>query len=130
MKKPAILKHEFVEFIPENIPDGVLFISLKFATVAHTCGCGCGKEVITPLSPTDWQLTFDGETITLYPSIGNWNFPCKSHYWIQNSKIKWAELWAEHELHGDKDILKKMGLFAKKTTKRIAKKATKKRHKA
>jgi len=34
--------------------------------------------VVTPLSPTGWSLIFDGETVSLYPSIGNWNFPCRS----------------------------------------------------
>ena len=42
--------------------------------------------MVTPLKPTDWKLTFDGKTITLYPSIRNWNFACRSHYWIRNNR--------------------------------------------
>jgi len=61
----------------------------------HKCCCGCGNEVVTPLSPSDWQLTFNGETISLFPSIGNWSFPCRSHYWIRKNEVKWAESWAE-----------------------------------
>lgn len=43
-------------------------------------------------------MTFDGETITLYPSIGNWSFPCQSHYWITNNKVRWAPKWTKEEI--------------------------------
>jgi len=62
-----------------------------FGTVVHKCCCGCGNEVVTPLSQTDWQLSFDGESISLYPSIGNRNFKCKSHYWIKNNNVIWCK---------------------------------------
>lgn len=88
-----IVQHRFVEFIPDELEDGILYISLKYCTAIHKCVCGCGNEVVTPISPTDWQLTFDGKTISLYPSIGNWNFKCKSHYWITNNKIRFARKW-------------------------------------
>lgn len=84
------LTHEFVEFVPEQLAEGVLYISPEFGTVAHRCFCGCGREVATPLSPTDWEVTFDGETVSLWPSIGNWGFPCKSHYWIKNNRVQWS----------------------------------------
>ncbi len=71
MKRETALTHEFVEYIPEHLKDGTVYVSIPFATAAHKCCCGCGKEVVTPLTPTDWQLTFDGETISLEPSIGN-----------------------------------------------------------
>lgn len=89
---------EFVELIPENLQDGVVYVSLKYNIVAHKCCCGCGEEVVTPLSPTDWKLTYNGESISLHPSIGNWNFNCKSHYWIKNNQIKWADRWTEEEI--------------------------------
>ena len=28
--------------------------------------------------------------MSLYPSVGNWSFPCKSHYWIEHSHVRWA----------------------------------------
>jgi hypothetical protein len=43
-------------------------------------------------------MTFDGETISLYPSIGNWNFPCRSHYWIDCSRVRRARLWTDDEI--------------------------------
>lgn len=84
------LQHEFVEYIPAEPQQGVIYISIPFATAVHKCACGCGNEVVTPISPTDWKLTFDGESISLQPSIGNWSFPCRSHYWITRDRVQWA----------------------------------------
>ena len=98
MGRETLLKHEFVEYVPEELQNGVIYISVAFATAAHKCCCGCGHEVVTPLSPTDWQVTFDGESISLHPSIGNWNFTCKSHYWIKNNRVKWAARWTQGQI--------------------------------
>lgn len=81
------LEHEFVVSIPEKLQPGRLYVSVTFATIAHLCCCGCGNEVITPLSPTDWRLVFDGVSVSLTPSIGNWSFPCRSHYWVRRGRI-------------------------------------------
>jgi len=93
-----MLQHRFVEFIPDKIEEGILYISIEYCTTIHKCVCGCGNEVVTPLSPTDWKMTFNGKAISLYPSIGNWNFHCKSHYWIINSRVEFADKWTENEI--------------------------------
>jgi hypothetical protein len=98
MMQGAALKHEFVEFIPDDLEQGTLYVSIAFATVAHKCCCGCGKEIVTPLSPTDWKLIFDGESISLDPSIGNWSLECQSHYWIRRSQVQWAPQWSREEI--------------------------------
>ncbi len=92
------MTHKFVEYIPEQIEEGIIYVSLEYGTVVHKCCCGCGKKVFTPLSPTDWKLIFDGESISLYPSIGSWNLECKSHYWIRNNMIEWSTQWSEKEI--------------------------------
>ena len=84
------IAHKFVEFIPDELQEGVLYISLKYATVVHRCFCGCGREVVTPISPTDWNLSVVGSTVSLAPSIGNWGFPCRSHYWIRKNRVQWC----------------------------------------
>lgn len=89
---------EFVEFIPSKLADGVLYISIQYATVSHLCACGCGTRVVTPLSPPKWSLTFDGDTVSLSPSIGNWQFPCRSHYWISRNRVRWARQFSEMEI--------------------------------
>ena len=87
------LVHRFVDYIPDQLHPGTIYVSIEHAVVAHNCCCGCGLEVVTPLAPTDWKLSFDGDTVSLDPSIGNWSFPCRSHYWITNNKIHWAPRW-------------------------------------
>ena len=74
---------EFVTFAPAALAPGVLYVSMEYATVLHACCCGCGNKVVTPLAPERWSLTYDGRHITIVPSIGNWSFPCQSHYWIE-----------------------------------------------
>lgn len=81
---------QFSEYIPEELQEGVLYISMEYATASHKCACGCGKEVVTPFTPTDWKLTYDGESVSISPSIGNWSYPCRSHYFIRNNRIVWA----------------------------------------
>jgi len=98
MNRATILKHEFVEYIPAHLMDGTIYISMTYAVAQHKCCCGCGNKVITPFSPTDWTLIFDDESISLDPSIGNWSFPCQSHYWIRLSRVRWARQWSLEEI--------------------------------
>ena len=93
-----MLQYKFVEFIPDKVEEGILYISIEYCTAIHKCVCGCGNEVVTPLSPTDWKLTFNGKAVSLYPSIGNWNFDCQSHYWVKNNHIEFAEPWTKNEV--------------------------------
>src|SRR4051794_27793434 len=97
------LIHKFVDFIPGALEEGILYVSLEFGTVSHLCCCGCRRKTVTPLGPTDWKLIYDGDTISLSPSIGNWCFPCRSHYFITNGRVAWCEDWSDTET--DKDIL-------------------------
>ena len=92
------LTHKFVKSIPEDLEDNVLYVSVEYATVIHKCCCGCGNEIVTPLSPTDWKMMFDGKTVTLSPSIGNWSLPCQSHYWITNNEVEWAPKWSKEKI--------------------------------
>lgn len=80
----------FVEAIPDNLQEGVLYICERYRTAAHKCCCGCGEEVITPLSPVDWAVIKEGKNVSLAPSIGNWSFKCRSHYLIERNRVVWA----------------------------------------
>lgn len=110
------LEHRFIQYIPDDLESGVVYISMEFATAAHSCCCGCGEQVITPFTPTDWKLTFDGETISLWPSIGNWNFRCRSHYIIRESRIVWADAWDDKEIEGNRkrDKQRKQDFYSEK----------------
>jgi hypothetical protein len=87
MKK---LDLKFVDSLPQPLEDGVLYVSIRFRIVSHNCCCGCGNEVVVNLSPKGWQLTYDGESISLFPSIGEPTLKCRSHYWIRNNEAQWA----------------------------------------
>ena len=88
----------YVEFIPETIEEGKLYISEVYQTAIHKCCCGCGEEVVTPLSPVDWQLKKDVNRVSLRPSIGNWNYRCKSHYVITNNQVIWANKFTQQQI--------------------------------
>lgn len=95
-KKIRVLRPEFVDSIPEKLTPGVLYVSTKYATASHLCASGCGQEVVTPIRPTDWSLTWNGDAVSLRPSIGNWALPCRSHYWVgEGGKILWAGDWTD-----------------------------------
>ena len=98
MTPELTLTHEFIELAPDELKERTLYVSVKYRSVVHLCCCGCGRKVVTPLSPADWKLTFDGVSISLHPSIGNWTFPCKSHYWIHRNKVMWARLWSQAQI--------------------------------
>lgn len=85
----------FVEFIPRDLELGKLYVSMTYTTTVHLCASGCGNKVVLPLSPAQWKLFFDGETVSLCPSVGSWDLPCRSHYWIRKNKIQWAAQWDE-----------------------------------
>jgi len=95
MTAEMVFGYEFVKLLPPEIRAGVIYVSLEYGTAAHLCACGCASKVVTPITPRDWKLVFDGETISLYPSVGSWNLPCRSHYWIRRNRILWAPRWSE-----------------------------------
>lgn len=96
------LDHRFVEHIPERLEPGILYVSMEYATSAHRCCCGCGEEVVTPFTPTDWKMTFDGATISLRPSIGNWTLKCRSHYVIDRGKVIEAGPWSDEQIEAER----------------------------
>ena len=86
--KIKVLKPEYVEQFPDQLEEGLLYISEEFALTAHKCCCGCGEDVYNKLSPVKWHLakSHDG-TVSLDPSIGNWKYACRSHYWIRANRV-------------------------------------------
>jgi hypothetical protein len=85
------LAYEFNDRFPSELVAGILYVSITFATAVHLCCCGCGHQVITPLRPNRWNMTFDGESVSLMPSVGNAGLPCRSHYVIRRNRIVWHD---------------------------------------
>jgi len=84
MIEPRPIVHAFVDELPGVREEGTLYISIRFRTAIHNCFCGCGAKIVTPIRPTKWRLAFDGDSVSLSPSVGNWSYPCRSHYIIKN----------------------------------------------
>lgn len=93
------LETEWVEFVPEVLEPGVLYVSRRFSTASHLCCCGCGLEVVTPLNAAKWRLIERDGTVSLQPSIGNWGFPCQSHYWIERGRVRWAGALTKKQIY-------------------------------
>jgi hypothetical protein len=89
----------FAASVPAHLEPGVLYVSIEYATAMHLCACGCGREVVTPLAPDKWSLTYDGAAVSLRPSVGNWSYPCRSHYWIgPGGRVRWDRTWSDAEV--------------------------------
>lgn len=92
IKKVPIIA-EYVEFIPKtaDMKQGVIYISKRFRTASHICLCGkCGNRTVTPLKKGEWELTDKNGKISLSESIGNFQYPCKSHYIIVNGNANFV----------------------------------------
>jgi hypothetical protein len=50
------------------------------------------------IGPTDWSLEISAAGPSLYPSVGNWQQACQSHYWIRGGVIVWAEAWTPEQI--------------------------------
>jgi hypothetical protein len=88
-----------VSYLPKELESGILYVSKKYGVAGHLCPCGCGNKIITPIGSTEWHLIERKGKPTLYPSIGNWQLSCKSHYWIHNGEIEWSYEWSEEQIN-------------------------------
>lgn len=91
MNKINELKPVYVDYMPDQLEAGKLYISTVFKLAIHLCACGCGEQTVTPLGDKEWMLTDKGGKITLRPSIGNFSGenPYHAHYYITDNKIEW-----------------------------------------
>lgn len=87
-----------VHYMPRELEPGVLYVSEEYGAAAHLCACGCGSKIRTPLGATEWELDETPLGPTLRPSIGNWQQPCRSHYWICKGEVIWAGSWTPEEI--------------------------------
>lgn len=84
--KKILIIPQYSERIPETetMLEGIIYISEVYETASHLCLCGCKNLTVTPLGTGQWTLLNKDDKLTITPSIGNYNFPCKSHYIITN----------------------------------------------
>lgn len=86
--KSEFLAPVFTESIPSDPEPGKLYISMRYETAVHLCACGCATKVVTPFGRHDWAFTFNG-AVSLHPSVGNGQQPCRSHYIIRDNRVEW-----------------------------------------
>lgn len=84
--------------MPKVLEPGVLYVSEEYGAAAHLCACGCGAKIRTPLGPAQWRMYESKDGPSLYPSVGNWQQPCRSHYVISRGKIRWYDAWTAHQV--------------------------------
>jgi hypothetical protein len=103
MTRLYTIRPEFVEFVPKELDEGVLYVSIPYSTTVHKCACGCGSKITLPVNPTKWRFLWDGDRISLWPSVGNWSYACQSHYWIDQNRIDWAKSkWSREKIEANR----------------------------
>lgn len=95
MEEIELLK---IEYLPNDLEPRVLYVSEEFGIAGHLCPCGCENKIMTPLDASEWSFKEVNNKPSLYPSVGNWQLPCKSHYWIRNGVIEWSDQWSDEEI--------------------------------
>ena len=92
--KQETYKTKFVDRMPPSneLEDGVLYVAPHFHVAVHKCMCRCGEKVVTPLGGDGWSWSYDGidMTVSLNPSVGNFQQPCHSHYFLTHGKVRWV----------------------------------------
>jgi hypothetical protein len=83
-----------VHYMPAELKPGILYVSEEFDIAIHLCASGCGSKIRTPLGHAYWHFEETDSGPSLYPSIGNWQLPCQSHYWITRGEVEWAGKWS------------------------------------
>jgi hypothetical protein len=87
MKTTTLIPQDVVH-LPDRLEEGVLYISKEFSLTAHLCCCGCGEEVTLQLNPARWSIERSRTgAVSLSPSVGNWKYACRSHYWIKENRV-------------------------------------------
>lgn len=89
---------ERVQTMPPVLQPHILYVAEHYGAAAHLCACGCGSKIRTPLGPTEWSVQDTPTGPSLWPSVGNWQKPCKSHYVIERGQILWAAQWTEEQI--------------------------------
>lgn len=95
------IKPVLVMELPKSVNDmkhGILYLKHNEDDTYesfHLCPCGCGEPVYLQYGGKGWNITLsingrELKSVTISPSVGCFDFPCKSHYFIRNNKIVWV----------------------------------------
>ncbi|MDP2029501.1 MAG: DUF6527 family protein [Thiobacillus sp.] len=90
--------------MPKELKPGILYVSEEFQTAAHLCACGCGAKIRTPLGATEWSLEETKSGPSLWPSVGNWQQACQSHYVIYRGEVIWSDKWTQQQIEAGRRV--------------------------
>jgi hypothetical protein len=90
MTRVERLEARIVTAAPDQLEDGILYVSPEDRVALHACCCGCGEEVVTPIGNTEYSIDLTERGVSIWPSIGNHDYPCSSHYIIERGWVIWA----------------------------------------
>jgi len=87
--RKVYIEVKYVESMPpvSEMEENKIYISEKYHSSTHRCLCGCGSPTVLPINHNGatygWDLYKENNgTVSFTPSVGNYSFPCKSHYII------------------------------------------------
>lgn len=102
-------KVQFVNKIPSYLKEGVLYVCISCNVIVHRCACGCGEKIVIPIDKKyGWKMIYDGQEITLRPSIGNFSIPCQSHYYITENKVEWLANYQQNNKKGLFELIRNL----------------------
>jgi hypothetical protein len=88
---------EHVLRLPEALEEGVVYVSEEYEVAALNCACGCGHKITLLLDDGHEIRDVEGMP-NVWPSIGVWDAQCRSHFFIRNGEVLWAEHWSEEKI--------------------------------
>ena len=91
------------EQFPDRPEPGTFYYSDEFLSSLHLCACGCGRRVVLPIKPAGWRMSASGTRVSLYPSVGNREFDCRSHYLIEDGAVVWLADRSDREVAASRD---------------------------
>lgn len=101
--------------MPPVLADGVVYVSDEYELAALKCACGCGHP-ITLLLGDGHRVRESHGLADISPSIGVWDAPCKSHFWVRNGQVLWAEEFSGADIEAA--MVRQLGRHSKAATPR------------
>lgn len=82
---------------PSVLEDGIVYVNVEFELASMNCACGCGHKIVL-LCPDGHTVVNDGGFATIVPSIGVWDSPCRSHFFVTRGEVDWSNSWSEERI--------------------------------
>jgi hypothetical protein len=82
---------------PANLEPDAVYVNEDFELASLLCPCGCAHK-ITLLYPDGHTVDNDGGYATVSPSIGVWDAPCRSHFYITRGHVDWCPSWSDERI--------------------------------